>query len=94
MNIMHACDWTRRAAWDFATNALSCYLQWAEQGVLLLNTVLTVRAHEANSHAKKVGRLVDFAAERHLCPDPQDINSELLSTTSSWTLFVNIPTQS
>jgi uracil-DNA glycosylase len=23
---------------------------WAEQGVLLLNTVLTVRAHEANSH--------------------------------------------
>ncbi len=28
------------------------YLQhWAEQGVLLLNTVLTVRAHQANSHA-------------------------------------------
>ncbi len=27
------------------------YLQkWAEQGVLLLNTVLTVRAHQANSH--------------------------------------------
>ena len=25
---------------------------WAEQGVLLLNTVLTVRAHQANSHAK------------------------------------------
>ncbi len=25
---------------------------WAEQGVLLLNTVLTVRAHEANSHRK------------------------------------------
>ena len=24
--------------------------EWAEQGVLLLNTVLTVRAHEANSH--------------------------------------------
>ena len=24
---------------------------WAEQGVLLLNTVLTVRAHHANSHA-------------------------------------------
>ena len=23
---------------------------WAKQGVLLLNTVLTVRAHEANSH--------------------------------------------
>ena len=28
-------------------------LQWAKQGVLLLNTVLTVRAHAANSHAKK-----------------------------------------
>lgn len=26
---------------------------WAEQGVLLLNTVLTVRAHEANSHRGK-----------------------------------------
>ncbi len=26
---------------------------WAEQGVLLLNTVLTVRAHQANSHQKK-----------------------------------------
>lgn len=26
---------------------------WAEQGVFLLNTVLTVRAHEAGSHQKK-----------------------------------------
>lgn len=36
---------------------LGCYIpdngylkSWAEQGVMLLNTVLTVRAHEANSH--------------------------------------------
>lgn len=30
------------------------YLQhWAEQGVLMLNAVLTVRAHEANSHKAK-----------------------------------------
>ncbi|MDZ7548591.1 uracil-DNA glycosylase, partial [Clostridium perfringens] len=36
---------------------LGCYIpnngylkSWADQGVLLLNTVLTVRAHEANSH--------------------------------------------
>ena len=30
------------------------YLQsWAEQGVLLLNAVLTVRAHQANSHKAK-----------------------------------------
>lgn len=28
-------------------------VDWAKQGVLLLNTVLTVRAHQANSHAKK-----------------------------------------
>lgn len=27
--------------------------KWAEQGVLLLNTVLTVRAHQANSHHGK-----------------------------------------
>ncbi len=27
--------------------------KWAEQGVLLLNTVLTVRAHEVNSHQGK-----------------------------------------
>jgi len=37
---------------------LGCYIpdngylkKWADQGVLLLNTVLTVRAHVANSHA-------------------------------------------
>ena len=30
------------------------YLQhWAEQGILMLNAVLTVRAHEANSHKGK-----------------------------------------
>ena len=30
------------------------YLQhWAEQGVLMINTVLTVRAHHANSHTNK-----------------------------------------
>ena len=27
-----------------------CLTGWAQQGVLLLNTVLTVRAHQANSH--------------------------------------------
>ena len=36
---------------------MGCYIpnngnleKWAKQGVLLLNTVLTVRAHQANSH--------------------------------------------
>ena len=28
-------------------------VKWAKQGVLLLNTVLTVRAHEANSHQNR-----------------------------------------
>jgi len=39
---------------------LGCYipnnghlLRWAQQGVLLLNTVLTVRAHQANSHKER-----------------------------------------
>ena len=39
---------------------LGCYIpnngylkKWAAQGVLLLNTVLTVRAHQANSHQGK-----------------------------------------
>ena len=38
---------------------MGCYIpnngylkKWADQGVLLLNTVLTVRAHAANSHAR------------------------------------------
>ncbi len=30
-----------------------CLQPWAEQGVLMLNAVLTVRAHEANSHKGK-----------------------------------------
>ena len=31
----------------------SCVVQWADQGVLLLNNALTVRAHTANSHKGK-----------------------------------------
>ncbi len=27
-----------------------CLVKWAQQGVLMLNTVLTVRSHQANSH--------------------------------------------
>ena len=36
---------------DVPTNG--CLKHWAEQGVLLLNAVLTVRAHQANSHKDK-----------------------------------------
>lgn len=32
-------------------------VKWAEQGVLLLNTVLTVRQGEANSHKEKDGSI-------------------------------------
>lgn len=32
---------------------VGCLEPWAAQGVLMLNTVLTVRAHEANSHRKR-----------------------------------------
>lgn len=45
---------------------------WAKQGVLLLNTVLTVRAHEANSHKGKgwekfTDAVIQKVSER---PDP------------------------
>ena len=42
---------------------LGCYIpdngyleKWARQGVLMLNTVLTVRAHQANSHQEAVNQ--------------------------------------
>ncbi|KAL8797672.1 MAG: hypothetical protein Q9195_000024 [Heterodermia aff. obscurata] len=42
---------------------------WADRGVLLLNTCLTVRAHEANSHAGKgwerfTQKVIDIVAQR------------------------------
>ena len=42
---------------------------WAERGVLLLNTCLTVRAHEANSHANHgwerfTQRVIDLVSQR------------------------------
>lgn len=38
---------------NFETPAHGCLESWARQGVLMLNTVLTVRAGEANSHRKQ-----------------------------------------
>jgi len=38
---------------EFTIPAHGDLTKWAEQGVLLLNTSLTVRAHEANSHSGK-----------------------------------------
>ncbi len=52
---------------------LGCYIpnngylvKWAKQGVLMLNTVLTVRAHEANSHRGKGWEQFTDAAIRAL----------------------------
>nr|POE93263.1 uracil-dna glycosylase [Quercus suber] len=44
---------------------------WADRGVLLLNTCLTVRAHEANSHAKKgwerfTQKVIDAVAKKRV----------------------------
>ena len=46
-----------------------CLIKWAEQGVLLLNTCLTVRAHQANSHKGKgweifTDRVIELLNER------------------------------
>jgi len=46
-----------------------CLEAWAEQGVLMLNTVLTVRAHAANSHHKQgweefTTRIIEIVNER------------------------------
>lgn len=46
---------------------------WAQQGVLLLNTTLTVREHAANSHAKLGwSALTDYVIER-CCQLPQPV---------------------
>lgn len=44
---------------------------WADRGVLLLNTCLTVRAHEANSHANRgwerfTQKVIDVVARRRM----------------------------
>lgn len=44
--------------------------KWADQGVLLLNTVLTVRAHQANSHQGKGWEMFTDAVIRAI--DAQD----------------------
>jgi len=46
-----------------------CLDAWARQGVLLLNTVLTVRAHEAFSHRKKGWEAFTDAVLRRLSAD-------------------------
>ena len=49
-------------------------VKWAEQGVLLLNTVLTVRAHQANSHRDIGWEQFTDAAIRVLAEQDQPID--------------------
>lgn len=44
--------------------------RWAEQGVLLLNTVLTVRAHQPNSHRNHGWEQLTDAVIRHVSERP------------------------
>ncbi|KAG8194460.1 hypothetical protein JTE90_011067 [Oedothorax gibbosus] len=49
---------------DFVKPSHGCLIGWAAQGVLLLNTVLTVRASSANSHKNKGWELFTDAVIR------------------------------
>ncbi|MDR3707252.1 MAG: uracil-DNA glycosylase [Capsulimonadaceae bacterium] len=46
---------------------------WARQGVLLLNTVMTVRAHEANSHKGKGWELFTDGVIRAISARPEPV---------------------
>ena len=41
-----------QAEYGYAPPNHGCLISWSNQGVLLLNTTLTVREHQANSHSK------------------------------------------
>ena len=78
---------------------LGCYIpnngyltKWAKQGVMLLNTVLTVRAHQANSHRgigwekfTVPGRTLRFILSRALTP------GKLFDTPGISNLYSAIP---
>jgi uracil-DNA glycosylase len=50
-----------------------CLTPWAEQGVLLLNAVLTVRAHEPNSHKDKGWETFTDAVIRAVADKPETV---------------------
>ncbi len=50
-----------------------CLIPWAMQGVMLLNAVLTVRAHEPNSHKDKGWEMFTDAAIRALAARPEPV---------------------
>lgn len=83
---------------------LGCYIpnngylvKWAEQGVLLLNTVLTVRAHAANSHRGRgwetfTNRIIELLNEREkpvvfiLWGSPAQQKMQLIHTTRHYVI--------
>lgn len=76
--------------------------RWAEQGVLLLNATLTVRAHQAGSHQNRGWEAFTDAAIRALAEEREHLvfilwelmlnEKELSSTaTSIWYLALPIP---
>lgn len=48
-----------------------CLENWAKQGVLLLNTVLTVREHDANSHKGKGWEIITSEIIKTVLENPQ-----------------------
>lgn len=76
--------------------------RWAEQGVLLLNATLTVRAHQAGSHQNRGWKLLQMPLSAHWqkngnilylsCGELMLNEKELSSTaTSIWYLALPIP---
>lgn len=67
---------------DIGTDAPSTgnLTRWAEQGVLLLNATLTVRAHQAGSHQTAVGK--------HLQMPP---SASLPKSVNIWSLYYGEP---
>ena len=64
-----AADPALSGAYDAPPAGFGCLRCWADQGVLLLNSVLTVRAGEANSHRGRgweelTDRVIEAACER------------------------------
>ena len=62
----------------FAIPTQGCLQHWAEQGVLLLNTVLTVRAGQAHSHAALGWETFTDTVIRHLVltsPPPSPLSA-------------------
>ena len=77
-------------------------LSWQNQGVLLLNNVLTVEAHRAGSHRGRGWEIFTEATIRHLSDDRENLVFILwgptparknLSSTPKNTSFSNLPTR-